>query len=208
MSRRIAILHDDMSMHSNVLDTVKKLHEAGCADITVFTKEADESFIIPELECKNAVWPAECDTVPKIRNWINAHFKQQEFSGMLHVLEDTTCILKDPKQFMDDIENAMDILDYDVWLSTSCDPCNFVYRKYNPRLDIVLDRAELFKLGLGTRILFTSHSNLQWVVYNFAKAPDSLLHLDEQFTVPMYYIIEFLARRRNTKQDGQSYFMN
>lgn len=127
---------------------------------------------------------------------------------MLHVLEDTTCIMSSPKQFIDDIEHAMDVLDYDVWLSTTCDPCNYVYKKFNPRLSVAMDRAELFKLGLGTQILLTSHSNLQWVVYNFAKAPDDLLRFDERFTVPMYYIIEFLARRRNTKQDGQLYFMN
>lgn len=46
MSRSIVILHDDMSMHDNVLDTVKKLHEAGCTDITVFTNEADAAFSI------------------------------------------------------------------------------------------------------------------------------------------------------------------
>lgn len=69
--RTTVLLHNDSSMHDNVLDTVKKLHEAGCTDIKVFTKEADSSFSIHELGCKNETWPAECDSVPKVRNWIN-----------------------------------------------------------------------------------------------------------------------------------------
>jgi len=38
-------------------------------------------------------------------------------------------------------------------------------------------------------------------------ADDNEMTLDEHFTVDMFYIIEFLARRRNT-HPGTLYFMN
>lgn len=40
------------------------------------------------------------------------------------------------------------------------------------------------------------------------KVQDQLLKFDEDFTIPMFWIIEFLARRRNTKKQGQLFYMN
>lgn len=135
-------------------------------------------------------------------------FKKQSFTGMLHVIEDTTCINKNPNEFICDIENAMNVLNYDVWFSTVCDRCNYVYSKYNPRLRITLDKPEFTKLNLGNSILFTSHSNTQWIIYNFNTISSELLRFNDTFTVAMFYIIEYLARRRNTKSAGDLYYMN
>lgn len=124
------------------------------------------------------------------------------------MLEDSTELLKIPTGFICDIEHTMDVLDYHVWFSTVCDNCNYLYAKYNPRLAVVMDKVEYLPLGLGNKLLFTSHSNTQWIVYDFAKVPDDLLKFDEDFTIAMYYIIEYLARRRNTKAKNSVYFMN
>ena len=56
--------------------------------------------------------------------------------------------------------------------------------------------------------MFTSHSNTAWMCYNFSKVSDDLLKFNESFNIPMFMIIEFLARRRNTKRSDQLYRMN
>jgi hypothetical protein len=211
MKRVIAILHNDENTVDNVHNLVKTFIDNSCADcVFVCTKDPTEKFNITNGTqfCQNLHWPAECDNIPKIRNWINDFFKKQNFKGMLHVIEDSTDLLKIPTGFIVDLEHMMKTLDYDVWFSTVCDTCNFVYSKYNPRLSIVLDRAELFKLNLGKQLNFTSHSNTQWITYNFETVSDDLLKFNENFSISMYYIIEFLARRRNTKKENQLYFMN
>lgn len=117
-------------------------------------------------------------------------------------------LLKDPSSFLDSIEKMMDILDYDVWLDTICDPCNYVYSKFNPRVSVDIDRDDVKKLDISKKIMFTSHSNTAWMCYNYKKIPDDLLRFNESFNIPMFMIIEFLARRRNTKRKDQVYFMN
>lgn len=103
----------------------------------------------------------------------------------------------------------MKALDYSVWLSTVTDPCNFVYSKYNPRIRISCDRDECAKIGLSGDLCFTSHSNTQWMAYDMgALAGSDLLKLDERFAVPMFFIIELLARRKATKNAGDLYYMN
>ncbi len=211
MKRVIAILHNNIETENNVHELVKTFLDNSCADfVFVCTKDPTEKFNITNGTqiCQNLHWPSECDNIPKIRNWINNFFKTQNFKGMLHVLEDTTTLLKIPTGFIVDLEHMMKTLDYDVWFSTVCDKCNYVYDKYNPRLNIALDDATVFNLNLGNNLLFTSHSNTQWIVYNFETISDDLLKFNENFSIPMYFIIEFLARRRNTKNNKQLYFMN
>lgn len=111
--------------------------------------------------------------------------------------------------FIDDVETMMNVFDYHVWFNTVCDGCNYVYSKYNPRISIHLDIADIqVKTGLPTVINMTSHSNPQWIIYDYGHVSDDLLRFDEDFAIPMFWIIEFLARRRNTKPENSVYFMN
>lgn len=194
---------------SNWLEAAKKLAEslraANAFDkVTIFTR--DTSAGSEEFGIK--VIPKSCDTISKARNFINMSFKATKFTGYLHVLEDVVELKNDPKKFLFAIERMMDVLDYDVWLDASCDPCNYVYAKFNPRLSVDLDREELKKLELSEKILFTSHSNTAWMCYDFSKVGNDLLKFDESFDIPMFMIIEFLARRRNTRRPDQLYRMN
>lgn len=100
----------------------------------------------------------------------------------------------------------MDVLDYSFWLATSCDPCNYLYQKFCPRVVVDVDDPKYEKYGLK-QIVLTSHSNLQWVAYDLEKASESELKLDEDFSIAMYEIIEALARRKAQKKT-QPYFMN
>ena len=62
------------------------------------------------------------------------------------------------------------------------------------------------QLGLDAAV-FCSHANTQWIAVDLPLADDNEVILDEQFTIDMFYIIELLARRRNT-HPGTLYFMN
>ena len=91
----------------------------------------------------------------------------------------------------------MDVLDYNVHFSTVTDSCNYVFKKFNPRLTLDIDDENAkTRLGLPDRISFTSHSNICWTIFNFSKLEDDIPKFDEKFTIAMYVIIEYLARRR------------
>ena len=108
---------------------------------------------------------------------------------------------------MDDVEKMLDALDLNSWLGTVTDGCNLVYTKYNPRLRVKIDRPD-YKEKLGVdELVFCSHSNTQWMVFNVKKGDAEELHFREDFKIAMFWIIEYLARRRNTHPESL-YFMN
>lgn len=204
-NKREVVVFNDKS-HS--LDSAKSLAEnlksSGLFErVFVFTRDGS-----CQEDSSTKVIPDTCDTLAKARNFINEWFKKENFGGFLHVVEDGLELKSTLALFVNSIEKMMDVLDYDVWFNTVCDPCNYVYSKFNPRISVAIDREETKPLGLSSKIMFTSHSNTAWVCYNFSKASDDLLKFNEQFDIPMFMIIEYLARRRNTKSAGQLYFMN
>ena len=210
-NRTFAILYTK----DNMFDNVKKL----CSTLSEFK---DNIYIFSYFDVKLSdlaglvqqdhiisVDKDKYDSTPKFRNFVNKYFKDNKFDGFLHVIDNTTVILKDPKQFIQEIEQTMTVLDYDVWFSTVTDQCNFVYQKYNPRVNVVLDKPEYKKLDIPTnQLFFASNCNTQWIIYNFSTVNDDLLRFDEDFTVDMFYIIEFLVRRAKNKRDNQFFYMH
>ena len=207
--RTIAIANENKS--SNIKQIVDEFNKSSSYDnIVVFTKDSvraknDISCSI-DVEVVEAPEDVDVSTTPKFRNWILRESKQK-FSDWLHVIDDSIEILKDPTQFMNDVEHMMETLDINNYFGTITDGCNKVYSKYNPRLKIALDADDYRSFGFGDALLFCSHSNIQWITYNLSKADDNELFFDEKFTIDMFFIIEFLARRRNSHPD-QLYFMN
>lgn len=208
-TRKIAVIHRDEHCAENVRHTVGMLAKL-TPELTVFVSAGLGEWIEPDLDMclvRRVEIPAGLDSEPKIRNWVNAQY--ESFDGFLHVLSDSAEVTADPSAFVSDLERMMDMLDYPVWFSTCTDGCNYVYSKYNPRMRVRCDRAECAAMGLPQELCFTSHANTQWIVYDVpALAGTSLLRFDESFTVPMFFIIEFLARRRNTKPAGSLFYMN
>ena len=204
--RKAAIFSEEPSKFEQAKNLAKALDESGAFKdgITLFTMARD----IKDLPVTAKVIPESCDTISKARNYINMSYKMEGYTGYLHVIEDHVQIMKDPREFLNALEKMMDILDYDVWFNTICDPCNYVYQKFNPRISISLDVEDVKNLGISKKILFTSHSNTAWICYDFSKACDDLLKFNESFDIPMFMIIEFLARRRNTRKSDQLYRMN
>lgn len=124
----------------------------------------------------------------------------------MHVVEDVVEVIKDPTQFIKDIAKMMTSIKMDVWLNTVCDGMNYVYSKYNPRIVIEFDNERWKTFGLDG-IVFTSHSNAAWMVYNMANYNEQKFLFDENFSIRMFMIIEFLARRKTVNAGSNSLCM-
>lgn len=137
-------------------------------------------------------------------------YEEDGFAGILHVLSDDVAVQRDPSGFMDDLESMMREFDYPLWLSTVTDPCNYVYGRYNPRITLVNDLQGLHDAGIRYGLSVTSHSNTAWMAYDLAAlaSQKEIEYFDERFSIPMFYIVELLARRREHRRQGQLFFMN
>lgn len=154
--------------------------------------------------------PEQCDNNAKIKNYVLNIYKEQKFNGFLHILEDNVVFFKDPSEYLNTIESTMAFLDYDIHFSTITDPCNYLFNKFNPRITLDIDDQKLLDLGISKAISFTSHSNVSYIIYNYGafKNENNIQLFNEQFSIAMYMIIEFLARRKQMKRKDQLYYMN
>lgn len=154
-------------------------------------------------------FPDSADTSPKQKNFILDWCKSRGFNGFLHMMEKSVKFNANSKTYVDKLESAMLAFDYDIHFSTATDRCNYVFNKFCPRMTLDIDDDLIkLKLNLSDKIYFTSHSNVSYVTYNFSALADSLLKFDERFSIGMFFIIEFLARRRAMRHEGQLYYMN
>jgi len=204
MRRTFAIISKTLGCEANVSKVASIFKTVPDSDVIVFTTGN------PVDGVENVKLPADLNTEPKIRNWINRRFETSGFSGFLHVVSDTVEVLKTPTDFVVDIERMMSVMDYSVWFNTACDPLNYAYAKYTPSLTVDIDEDNVSKAtGIRGKIHIASHSNTQWIIYDFScLAGSDLLRFDEDFSIPMFYIVELLSRRRNTARKDQLYFMN
>lgn len=198
---------------ANAVENVKKL----ASDLKKFQPDAEVAVCVPEQLAAAVAAYEEAglpvlhlikalDNYPKRHNAILKAFKEKGEDIWLHVLEDHVVLLADPSKMIQDVETMMNVYDQHIWLGTITDACNMLYSKYCPRVNVVIDKPEYMKLGIE-KAVFCSHSNTQWMTFDLMAADDNEMTLDERFTVDMFYIIEFLARRRNT-HPGTLYFMN
>ena len=213
MSRMIAIQWINENAIDNVLKLVKDFNAYGFEDnIILFGAKDVPAFVEPQAEGLKYAYvqvPYEKDEIPKIKNFILSYFEQQEkYDGFLHMLEDNIVLDKNPLDYIENLAHTMSVLDYGIYFSTITDPCNYVFNKFSPRLTISIDDESIQnKLHLPKSLSFTSHSNTAWVSYDFSKV-ENIQKYDEKFTIAMFYIIEYLARRKATKKANQLYFMN
>ena len=140
-------------------------------------------------------------------NFISKQILDEKIGGFVHVIEDKIQIYGNPSKFLDEIEKMMIVFRLKSWFNTSCDPCNFIYSKYNPRMYVAIDEPEAEKKYKKT-ISWCSNANTLWVCYNMDACSFDDIRFEENFQYPMYYIIEFLARRRNSKSPGELNYMN
>ena len=194
--------NEKISIFSNIIQ-----HLPSTDRIIVFNESSNEdtksltnvSFVKIPDDCKNSN--------SKIKNFVTKFFIDENYKGFLHVIEDHVNIFNDPSTFICEIELMMEKLNLKSWFNTTTDTCNYTFNIYNPRFSIIIDDEELKKVYDKT-IYWTSHANTSWICYNFINASYSDFEFDERFKIPMFYIIKFLAERRNNKKPGELYYMN
>jgi hypothetical protein len=205
MTRNFAIikLRKDVDIYNNIIKYISKNNK-----IFIFT-------VIDDFYINNEDDNIEIVTIPvkyrnsesKIKNFITKYFFNINFNGFLHVIEDSVEIFNDPTVFISEIEVMMTKLHINSWFNTITDKCNFNFNIYNPRFSITIDEPE-YKQKYDKTINWTSHANTSWVCYNFENSNYSDFEFDERFRIPMFYIIKFLADRRNNKKANEMYYMN
>lgn len=207
MSRSFAICIEDESIPAeNAVNAANKIKTKFSNDkVFVFKKEPLDIQCLDGIDAVNM--PNSCDNAAKMKNFMIDYIKANSNCRFLHLIESCVCIDDGIEKFIMEVENAMDVLDYSIYFSTSTDRCNYVYSKMNPRITIDLDDDDCRKLNLPEKICFTSHSNTIWVSYDLEKL-DDVPKFNEQFSIMMYIIIEYLARRKASKTENQLYFMN
>lgn len=201
--RTFAIIntHEDIDLCQNIISKIPcddKIYIFQTKDNNFETKDNLEIVKIPTEMQVNC---------PKIKNFVSNYFFSQDFKGFLHVIEDTVQILKDPIEFLIEIEKMMSKLDQKSWFNTITDPCNYTFTIYNPRFSVELDEPSIKEVYDKT-IYWTSHANTSWICYDYSKATFDDIKFDESFSIPMFYIIKFLAERRNNRNPGELYYMN
>ena len=144
---------------------------------------------------------------PKLKNFVSKSFLDDKTAGFLHVIEDEVEIFSSPDVFLDEIERMMKTFGLKSWFNTSCDMCNYVYQKYVPRFYVAIDE-ENAKAKYDKTLAWCSNANTMWICYDLDSATMEDIRFEESFDIPMYYIIEFLARRRNVKKPGSLDYMN
>lgn len=211
MNRKIAIINYQQNRFPTVFNLIGALDTYKISDeIYLFSThikpetmktQPDNVKLIPVVveQCSRS----------QLKNKVIQYFKNElNYDGFLYMFEDCVELGHDPTQFVDELENMMQVLNYPIWYSTYTDECNYVLTKYNPRVSIVMDNAEMCSKLKTKKLHFTSHANTKLVVIDLANCQDEMLYFNEAFSVPMFYIIESLARHRQLNNGKQLYFMN
>lgn len=176
-------------------ELIEKLHLGEKDKVLVFCNEANGE--------KEGWGPVEFVPVSKegpgknrasIKNYVYKYVKEKytEPNTYLYMIEDSVQILKNPQEFFDSVEDLMEIFDLDVWFNTYLDICNRIFSKFQGRSNITIDKEHY---GVQKKIILTSHCNPTVSVYALDRVKYETL-FDEDFTIPMYFILEFLGRRK------------
>lgn len=213
LKRIVAIQCSRPLEQSNAIKLVEEFNKYGYgSELVVFYADGVAQISSSDnssIEHADIQIPFGKDTNAKQKNFILDWTKLGGFKGMLHIIEDNAILFKDPSQYIQCVESTMTALDYSIYFSTVTDPCNYVFKKFCPRLTIDIDDDAIRqKLGLPSKLSFTSHSNTIWTIYDFNRIGGCPQKYNENFSIAMFMIIEYLARRRSLKDAGSLYYMN
>ena len=181
--------------------TIQNLLAVNGSNVFVYCKNSQN--LTQNSQIKYVDIPVEYDTLSKMHNYVVKDQVSKGYAGFLHVIENNVLIKTDPTTFIDDLVKLMPAIDLNVWFSTITDKMNYVFSRYNPRMVIEFDEPKWQKFGLDG-VVFTSHSNIAWIVYNMANYNEKEYLFDEQFSIRMFMIVEFLARRKALNNNNDS----
>jgi hypothetical protein len=143
----------------------------------------------------------------KVKNFVTKDVIKTCGNDFIHLIEDTVEIFSDPSFFISEIERLMERMKIGSWFNTVTDPMNYTFKIYNPRFSIRIDEEKL-KNVYDKTLYFTSHANTSWMTWNPSVAKTEDLLFDDRFSIPMYFIVKFLADRRSRHVKGELSYMN
>ena len=140
--------------------------------------------------------PEIIDSESKIRNFAYKTFFDKKCDSFVHFVSDMLPLKSENiMEFVPAIEDMMSKLNQISWFSTRSDVCNYVFEKYNPKFKIFVDEENTKQYN--RMIFFTAFANLAWVTFDYSKVDDFIkIKLDDDFKIPMFFIVEYLSRRR------------
>ena len=140
-------------------------------------------------------------------NFVYKYLKENFKDEFAYVIYDSIQFKKDPKIFMDSIEEMMQKLKLDVWFNTYTDGCNFVFTKFDGRVSVAINDPDLQKI-YDKKIIWTSNSNPNFSILDLEKfaLPENGKTFDDRFEIPMFWIIKFLCERRRDKKGFMNYY--
>ena len=202
-SRRIAIINymNDRDVTENILKKVPTSIEP----IVFLQHGSSKSY----PNAKTRFFPEDLDSKAAAKNFIAKTAKSEGWTGWLYVIEDDMQLIADAEEtsfFLDKLENMLEKLGFDTWMNTATDLFNHVWSKYSYRFRAMIDDPEYS--SLIEQVIFCSHANPNVMLFNLDKVRLEKMLFDEDYEIPMYYIISYLASRRNDKNDPGIMFMN
>ena len=146
----------------------------------------------------------------KLKNFVIRKFYSEHGSrdaGWLYIMDEALEIVNAGgfAQFFTDLERMLDVFGMNAWLNTHTDAMNHVFDRYNPRYTVMPDDGVMDKiLGSKNPIHWTSHANTVLMSLNLACENWERFLFNEQFNIPMYYIIDWICRQKeeNEKTDN------
>ena len=204
--REFAIL--DIIGNQNIRENIISRLPEG-SKITIFSLfKGGNADLSDSVDIRTVKIPEELENhESKIRNFAYRTMMGEKKTGFVHFIDENVQIVKEISPFLDAVEDMMDTFSLKSWFNTTCDPCNYVLTKYNPRLTVKVDLPGAERL-VGKNIHWCSNANTAWICVNMDSLEEEDILFRETFDIPMFYIIEFLARRRNNKSPGELYYMN
>ena len=165
------------------------------AEIAENTKKFIKVFLFP---------PELVDSESKMRNFVTETFYSAKIKTFLHVVSDALPIKNEKLDlFVPAIEEMMRKFKQISWFSTRSDPCNYVFEKYNPKYKVEIDKPN--SENYNRMVYFTAFANTAWTIFDYSVVSDlDMVKLNDSFRIPMFYIVEYLSRRRKY----QTAFMN
>ena len=211
MNRFIAVLCPSDPNKTNVINRIlKPFQEAAIPDLklTVVCRNKFDFAYDGVDVIKVDDETAGSDT--KLKNFVIRKFYEEPKAGWLYMLDEELEILNADgfNLFFKDLERMLDVFGMNAWLNTHTDGMNHVFDRYNPRFTVVPDDGIMDKiLDSPNPIHWTSHANTVLMALNLSCKNWERFLFNEQFTIPMYYIVDWICRQKeeNEKTDDPDF---
>lgn len=143
-------------------------------------------------------------TIPICYNFASKYLKETlGISGYLYLFRDTIGINDKDKfeAFMPELEEMLDKLELDTWFNTTTDMANYVFSRYDPRIRTLIDEPK-YAAVYNKSIYWAMCANENLICFNMDKVTLDQMLFSEDFSVGMFYILEYISRRRFNENDS------